>query len=533
MSKDSLAEAADDASENGDEQRPNLSQFRASRWFTRGWTLQELIAPRALVFYSREWARLGTRASFASDISSITGIEAPYLGPTEVAPSVFTTTALGASVATRMSWLAKRQTTRIEDIAYCMLGIFDINMPLLYGEGRKAFLRLQEEIIRVHDDHSIFVWNCDVDARSTKDLVPVDGTIGFLATTPQAFQCAKPAVPFFTPMVPSPYTMTNAGLSITLPLIPTVNGYIGILSAALPEGHAVGVFMRIDSSTGQMCRVVSPAMPLSICLLPVRFDSTCIYVRAVDRRGRNRPRRPSDTPSRNDHGLLVSLRRNMERHHPDFYTFPVESLQLPGIATILIFPPAEQLAEFFALDEASDVRVVTTGLILGATPVGRDAAVLPASICLVLTCTTICDVKTKCVDYRYTASTLHNFPRRSRARWLAFAGRQKTKLAVSRIVRQRNEWFLSERVQAMRQTSVSRKFQGRDPHLDGGCSEYVEFGCCDMGHPDFDQLRLVHIGWPPASGTGTAASGTETIAPGTGAVVSGTSATARGFFSKK
>ncbi|KAK0738824.1 heterokaryon incompatibility protein-domain-containing protein, partial [Schizothecium vesticola] len=227
VSKDSLAEAADNAPESDGSGGLNLSQFRRSRWFTRGWTLQELIAPRNLVFYSREWSFLGTKASFASEISSITGMEKRY----------FIVTILDASVATRMSWLAKRQTTRIEDMAYCMLGIFDINMPLLYGEGHKAFLRLQEEIIRVNDDQSIFAWNIVAD-KIPQSLFSDNRTIGFLATTPCAFECAKPAVPFRLTAVPSPYAMTNAGLSITLPLVPTVNGYIVILNASRPGDHA-------------------------------------------------------------------------------------------------------------------------------------------------------------------------------------------------------------------------------------------------------------------------------------------------------
>lgn len=500
MSKDSLAEAPDDAPENNDEQRPNLSQFRASRWFTRGWTLQELIAPRTLVFYSREWARLGTKASFADDICSITGIETPYLGPTEIARGVFTTTALGASVATRMSWLAKRQTTRIEDMAYCMLGIFDINMPLLCGEAHKAFWRLQEEIIRVHDDQSIFVWKSFAGA-SPQHLVPVDGTIGFLAEAPQYFQCASPAIPLRHTALPSPYTMTNAGLSITLPLIHTINGYIGILSAARPGDHGnVGVFMRRDD-TGQMSRIVSPPMPLRVCLHPSRFDLTSIHVKAVDRRQKVPHRLPTYSPSRSGNGLVVSLRKNMERHAPSFFSFPAESLQsqAPESAATLVFPSADELPEFYARDEVSDVRAITTGVILGATPLKPDVVTLWASFCLVLTRTAICDLKTGRVDYRYTAVRLGHYPR-SRTLWLALVCSQETKLAVSDIVQERNAWFLSRYVQAMEYTSRSSawKYLGHGPHQEGGCHEYVEFGCCDMGHPDFDQLRLVHIAWPPA-----------------------------------
>ena len=63
-----------------------------------------------------------------------------------------------ASVAQKMSWASRRTTTRLEDVAYSLMGIFDVNMPLLYGEGQKAFMRLQHEIVRVSDDESIFAW---------------------------------------------------------------------------------------------------------------------------------------------------------------------------------------------------------------------------------------------------------------------------------------------------------------------------------------------------------------------------------------
>lgn len=124
--------------------------FQKSRWFTRGWTLQELIAPREVKFYGQEWGFLGSkREQLSGIIQLITGIQDEYL--------------LGrflgnATVATRMSWASNRSTTRTEDIAYSLLGIFGINMPLLYGEGDKAFIRLQEEIIKNSTDESIFMW---------------------------------------------------------------------------------------------------------------------------------------------------------------------------------------------------------------------------------------------------------------------------------------------------------------------------------------------------------------------------------------
>jgi hypothetical protein len=101
-------------------------QWTDSDWFTRGWTLQELIAPSHLVFYDSDWTELGTKESLKNVISQLTGIpESVLLGLTPML----------VPVAERMSWASRRCTTRIEDRAYCLMGIFDVNMPLLYGEG--------------------------------------------------------------------------------------------------------------------------------------------------------------------------------------------------------------------------------------------------------------------------------------------------------------------------------------------------------------------------------------------------------------
>ncbi|KAF2230084.1 hypothetical protein EV356DRAFT_354473 [Viridothelium virens] len=112
--------------------------FRNSRWWTRGWTLQELISPISVEFFSMEGNRLGNKRSMEQQIHEITGIATQALRGSSL--SDFT-------VDTRMSWAAKRTTTRKEDEAYCLLGIFNIHMPLIYGEGRdNAVLRLREEI---------------------------------------------------------------------------------------------------------------------------------------------------------------------------------------------------------------------------------------------------------------------------------------------------------------------------------------------------------------------------------------------------
>jgi hypothetical protein len=125
------------------------ADMASSRWFTRGWTLQELIAPKEVQFFSSEWKFIDTKANMRDIIFGITNID----------PSILTGGDLESiSVARRMSWASQRKTSRIEDMAYALLGIFDVNLPLIYGEGRKAFQRLQEAIMLKTHDQSLFAW---------------------------------------------------------------------------------------------------------------------------------------------------------------------------------------------------------------------------------------------------------------------------------------------------------------------------------------------------------------------------------------
>ncbi|KAK4164746.1 heterokaryon incompatibility protein-domain-containing protein [Cladorrhinum sp. PSN259] len=182
-----------------------------SRWFTRGWTLQELIAPSAVSFFVRHWEFIGTRNSLTSFLSFITGIPPSLLYPNGA--SIMSAGLGNFSVAQRMSWASKRQTTREEDMAYCLLGIFDIHMPLLYGEGSKAFMRLQEEIIKHIDDHTLFAW--PVDAQS-----PAAWSIGsVLAKSPADFAACS-SIEVLWEEVGDPSVLTKKGLHIHAPLIP-------------------------------------------------------------------------------------------------------------------------------------------------------------------------------------------------------------------------------------------------------------------------------------------------------------------------
>ena len=128
-------------------------QLTGSEWFDRGWTLQELIAPRAVSFFDQGWNLIGTKIDLVLDLSRTTRIPEGVMNNT-IKPSA-------CSVAQRMSWAANRRTTREEDRAYSLMGLFDIYMPMIYGEREKAFLRLQQQLIQKSKDESIFAWDMD------------------------------------------------------------------------------------------------------------------------------------------------------------------------------------------------------------------------------------------------------------------------------------------------------------------------------------------------------------------------------------
>lgn len=184
------------------------------RWFTRGWTLQELLAPKDMVFFNREWGLIGTKRSLSWEISAITGIDEDTLKePGRVH---------AACAARKMSWASSRQTTRTEDLAYCLLGLFSMNMPLLYGEGSEAFWRLQEEIIRVSTDQSLFAW--DWPSKVPPSHRQGNHCVTMLAPFPSVFaNCSTVIKETPRKMVRQPrlkeFAMTNLGLNISLPLV--------------------------------------------------------------------------------------------------------------------------------------------------------------------------------------------------------------------------------------------------------------------------------------------------------------------------
>lgn len=208
------------------------TDIKKSRWFTRGWTLQELLAPSSVVFFSNDWQSLGTKAELSDLLSDITDIDVDILRGLD----------LGfASVAQKMSWASARHTTRVEDVAYCLLGIFNVNMPLLYGEGNKAFHRLQEEILKGSNDLSLFAWGIPYAIHTLKtfketirqqslhddDASPNDEFLGrpFLrgafAVSPAEFANSKNVISLHYAWFlhdRQPPIMSNGGVRLDLPL---------------------------------------------------------------------------------------------------------------------------------------------------------------------------------------------------------------------------------------------------------------------------------------------------------------------------
>ena len=193
--------------EGGCDLRAADSAFRTARWHSRGWTLQELIAPSVVIFVSREWQIVGNKTELALLLQNITGVWSKVL-TREVHYSKL-------SVSRRMLWASGRSTNRVEDEAYCLMGLFDVHMPTIYGEGRHAFYRLQHELMKQSFDTSLFAWGLwaafgntsPVKLRENRHFfnTPSEHDMYALAYSPKAFRnrvveytpaAAKPLQPY-------------------------------------------------------------------------------------------------------------------------------------------------------------------------------------------------------------------------------------------------------------------------------------------------------------------------------------------------
>ncbi|KAI1209660.1 HET-domain-containing protein [Annulohypoxylon truncatum] len=229
--------------------------FQNSRWFTRGWTLQELLAPTFLIFYDASWGLISYRCSSVDLISEITGIDANILeSPYRIKE---------ASIALKLSWASQRQTSREEDMAYCLMGLLDVNMPLLYGEGgARAFHRLQKELMNDQYDHTILAWGL----CSKKSLLYRLDDIHLLAPSPAFFGKWNVHMRHISPES-THYFLTNLGLHISLPIIFLGEKYaLGLLECKdETDSYRVALPLYINHHEGALpigkkVRNISPLM---------------------------------------------------------------------------------------------------------------------------------------------------------------------------------------------------------------------------------------------------------------------------------
>lgn len=262
------------------DENPQLedSAFAKSRWFTRGWTLQELLAPSTLVLYGKDWVEIGTKSSLLETISKITCIEPRVLSDNDASE---------ISIATRMSWASKRETTRAEDMAYSLMGIFGVSMPIMYGEGQNSFMRLQRKIMKVSNDHSIFTWTADKKNKWEEK--------GLLARSPSEFHQSRNVQT--GQFIQGEYSMTNQGLRIRLEVTRPAYGDTHLHAflncyLAGDENSKLGIYLRrltednngVLSPAGQHYARVFPDLLLREVPTPyVVPDIALSYVKEKDR----------------------------------------------------------------------------------------------------------------------------------------------------------------------------------------------------------------------------------------------------------
>ncbi|KAK3401515.1 heterokaryon incompatibility protein-domain-containing protein [Sordaria brevicollis] len=238
--------------------------FHESRWFTRGWTLQELLAPPVLEFLDSEWNPIGSRDDWAAEIQEATGIRRQHL-----------TDFHRCCIATKLSWAANRLTTRIEDHSYSLLGLLGVYMPLIYGEGNHAFTRLQHELVRKYNDESVLAWtqisgNSDssstskgLDLRNAQNLSY--GAV--LAYSPRNFKQSVELETHRYDRSRLRFEMTNAGL--------------GLRAEVFMNDEIFGVqhpiyLIRLN------CSYVGRASPIVLILRDAESDTSSRYSPTVD-----------------------------------------------------------------------------------------------------------------------------------------------------------------------------------------------------------------------------------------------------------
>ncbi|KAG6330861.1 hypothetical protein ID866_8228 [Astraeus odoratus] len=257
------------------------------KWFSRGWTLQELVAPSAVHFFNSHWNYIHDKIALAPTLHTITQIPIEILR--NGMPSRWSDRPCVAQI---MSWAAYRTTTREEDRAYSLLGLLDVHLPMLYGEGSKAFHRLQLEVIRASNDHSIFAWghsrtsgwSSSFLADSPKDFHDCSEVKRIEhADYARKFNLARQAEAADKFLEIRAFTITNAGIQICLPVFPCHGSSFFFRAALACKTGAISSQMYItlgllESATIRHFRsfpVSESKQPqIQQLLLPFRSDET-------------------------------------------------------------------------------------------------------------------------------------------------------------------------------------------------------------------------------------------------------------------
>ena len=264
----------------------------SSSWFDRGWTLQELIAPKTMIFCNHDWHIIGTKLGLTAELSRKTKIPESVLS--------HATKPSACSVAQRMSWAAERTTTRVEDRAYSLMGLFDVYMPMIYGEREKAFLRLQQHIIQKCRDETIFAWCTEVPGNAKKYS-------GLFAPSPSAYvHCSE----MIQTRGSGGFAEVNGELSIPLKIAPhSMKTYSALLHCTHRD--------RLDDN-------------VSILIAPTSDDT--IYVRVRDVGDGSHTLIPSSGQARFIKRQIRVLVDPTEPPGTIFYGFWLRTLQPPGYA---------------------------------------------------------------------------------------------------------------------------------------------------------------------------------------------------------
>jgi hypothetical protein len=196
--------------EEEEERRLEEPDFAKGRWFTRSWALQELLDPAKIELFSKHWTRFGNLKDVLATILRITEIDRQALVRDR---KYFKLSDI--CVTRRMSWAAKRQTGRVEDRGYSLMGIFGMHMPLIYGEGSHVFVRLQEEILKRTDDDTILTWSPPGHIVPGND----DRHDELVAPSPSYFRGCDKLIRSFWVASTKPMLISNLGLTMTMRII--------------------------------------------------------------------------------------------------------------------------------------------------------------------------------------------------------------------------------------------------------------------------------------------------------------------------